>query len=51
MSNNENKYKVTVEFEKYSKKFENVPFPKLDLSANPNILIVEDRNRTHSFSM
>lgn len=45
------KYKVSVEFEKYSKKFENVPEPKLDLSANPNVLIIEDRNRTFRFSM
>lgn len=45
------KYKVSVEFEKYSKKFENVPMPVLDLSTNPNVLIVEDRNRTFRFSM
>lgn len=45
------KYRVSVEFEKYSKKFENISLPVLNLSTNPNVLVIEDRGRTYHFSM
>lgn len=44
------KYNVSVEFEKFSKKFSNVPRPKLESHGNAAFLVVEDRNRTVLFS-
>lgn len=46
-----NDYNVTVEFEKYSKKFERVGFPEIQTNGNNTDLIVNDRNRIYHFNM
>lgn len=51
MNNRDNtKYNISVEFEKYSKKFDNVAYPSFENNNGAIALVVEDRNRTYRFS-
>lgn len=43
------KYNVTVEFEKFSKRFANVDAPRYEVQGPTTLLVIEDRNRTHHF--